>query len=111
MGKPLARPPAAHPSHQLHLALVAPLVRARMPHEPAVHHPVHVFAHNTGAVHQYVASPGGRTAYLCELRSGREVVVVTPEGRTRRGLVGRSKLETRPLVGRVWGTALISSSK
>lgn len=56
------------------------------------------FRINSGAVHSYMAIPGGRTAYLSELRSGREVLVVDTEGRSRSVLVGRVKVEKRPLV-------------
>ncbi len=53
---------------------------------------------NAGPVHAYVHAPGGRTAYLSELRSGDEVVVVDPEGKQRVAIVGRVKIESRPLV-------------
>jgi 3-dehydroquinate synthase class II len=49
-------------------------------------------------VHSYVAVPGGRTAYLAELRSGSEVLVADANGRTQTALVGRCKIERRPLV-------------
>ncbi len=51
-------------------------------------------------VHSYVAIPGGRTAYLAELRSGSEVLVADANGRTQTALVGRCKIERRPLVCR-----------
>ena len=58
-------------------------------------------------MHSYVLAPSGRTAYLSELRSGSEVVVVdAATGRRRTALVGRVKIETRPLVsgrGTGWG--------
>lgn len=56
------------------------------------------FRINSGAVHSYVAVPGKRTAYLSELRSGKEVLVVDAEGRSRSVLIGRVKVEKRPLV-------------
>lgn len=43
-------------------------------------------------------APGGRTAYLSELKSGCEVVVVDSEGREAVAVVGRVKIEARPLV-------------
>ena len=49
-------------------------------------------------VHSYVAMPGGKTAYLSELKSGAEVLVTDSEGRQRVATVGRVKIETRPLV-------------
>lgn len=49
-------------------------------------------------VHAYTAGPQGRTAYLSELQSGHEVIVVNAEGQQRSVIVGRVKIETRPLV-------------
>eukprot|EP00887_Chlorella_sp_A99_P008100 scaffold12.g8100.t1 len=49
-------------------------------------------------VHAYVQAPGGRTSYLSELRSGSEVLVADAAGRQRAALVGRVKIEARPLV-------------
>ena len=49
-------------------------------------------------VHAYTAGPQGRTAYLSELQSGHEVSVVNAEGQQRSAIVGRVKIETRPLV-------------
>ncbi|GAQ82381.1 3-dehydroquinate synthase family protein [Klebsormidium nitens] len=56
------------------------------------------FRVNAGPVHSYVAAPGGKTAYLSELQSGREVLVVDSQGLTRSALVGRVKIESRPLI-------------
>jgi len=55
------------------------------------------FRVNAGAVHAYVRTPGGGTRYLAELRSGDEVQVVDLEGRTRETVVGRAKIEKRPM--------------
>ena len=55
------------------------------------------FRVNAGAVHAYVRSPGGGTKYLAELRSGDEVQVVDTEGNTRETVVGRVKIEKRPM--------------
>ena len=49
-------------------------------------------------VHSYLQLPGGRTGYLSELRSGAEVLVAGADGSTRSALVGRVKIEARPLV-------------
>ena len=49
-------------------------------------------------VHAYVQVPGGLTRYLSELRSGDEVEIVDSEGRRKSALVGRVKIEKRPLV-------------
>jgi 3-dehydroquinate synthase II len=55
------------------------------------------FRVNAGAVHAYVRTPGGGTKYLAELRSGDEVQVVDTNGNTREAIVGRSKIEKRPM--------------
>ena len=49
-------------------------------------------------VHAYVMMPGGKTAYLSELRSGSEVLVINSDGKQRAAVVGRTKIEQRPLV-------------
>lgn len=59
------------------------------------------FRVNAGAVHAYVQAPNGRTAYLSELKSGAEVLVVDATGRARTSVVGRCKIETRPMVGNI----------
>lgn len=51
-----------------------------------------------GPVHSYVAVPGGKTCYLSELKAGKEVLVVNQNGQQRTAIVGRVKIETRPLV-------------
>lgn len=56
------------------------------------------FRVNAGPVHSYLQLPGGRTGYLSELSSGAEVLVADAHGRTRTALVGRVKIEQRPLV-------------
>jgi 3-dehydroquinate synthase II len=55
------------------------------------------FRVNAGAVHAYVRSPDGGTKYLSELGSGDEVQVVDTAGNTREALVGRAKIERRPM--------------
>ncbi len=42
-------------------------------------------------VHAYTACPNDQTAYLAELRSGKEVVVVNAGGQQRTAIVGRVK--------------------
>jgi 3-dehydroquinate synthase class II len=49
-------------------------------------------------VHAYVTVPGDKTSYLSELRSGREVIVVDQNGLWRTLIVGRVKIESRPLI-------------
>ncbi|PSQ14188.1 3-dehydroquinate synthase II [Halobacteriales archaeon QS_7_69_60] len=55
------------------------------------------FRVNAGAVHAYVRAPGGDTRYLSELSSGDEVLVVDTDGHTRTAVVGRVKIERRPM--------------
>ncbi|QLC33795.1 3-dehydroquinate synthase II [Halarchaeum sp. CBA1220] len=55
------------------------------------------FRVNAGAVHAYVRTPGGGTKYLAEVESGDEVQIVDTEGHTREAVVGRAKIERRPM--------------
>ena len=55
------------------------------------------FRVNAGAVHAYVRTPDGGTKYLSELKSGDEVQIVDTEGHTREAIVGRVKIEKRPM--------------
>ncbi|WP_049902609.1 3-dehydroquinate synthase II [Halococcus agarilyticus] len=55
------------------------------------------FRVNAGAVHAYVRTPGGGTKYLAEVGSGDEVQVVDTDGRAREAVVGRAKIERRPM--------------
>ena len=55
------------------------------------------FRVNAGAVHAYVRTPDGGTKYLSELKSGDEVQVIDTEGNTREAIVGRVKIEKRPM--------------
>jgi 3-dehydroquinate synthase II len=55
------------------------------------------FRVNAGAVYCYTMVPSGGTRYLSEIESGSEVWIVNKEGIARSAVVGRSKIETRPL--------------
>ncbi|MCJ0619705.1 3-dehydroquinate synthase II [Haloarcula hispanica] len=55
------------------------------------------FRVNAGAVHAYVRTPDGGTKYLSELQSGDEVQIVDADGHTREAIVGRAKIEKRPM--------------
>jgi len=55
------------------------------------------FRVNAGAVHAYIRV-GEKTRYLSELASGDEVLIVDSEGETRPAVVGRVKIERRPLM-------------
>ncbi|NYT19535.1 MAG: 3-dehydroquinate synthase II, partial [Methanosarcinales archaeon] len=55
------------------------------------------FRVNAGAVHAYV-KVGDKTRYLSELKSGDNVTIVDAHGNQRAGIVGRVKIERRPLM-------------
>ncbi len=55
------------------------------------------FRVNAGAVHAYARTPEGGTVYLSELQSGDEVQLVDTGGTTREAVVGRVKIEKRPM--------------
>jgi len=56
------------------------------------------FRVNAGAVHAYALMPTGKTRYLSEIKSGDEVLAIDSDGRCRTVVVGRSKIERRPLL-------------
>ncbi len=56
------------------------------------------FRVNAGAVHAYVSLPGGKTSYLSELKAGKEVLGVNWKGEAISLVVGRVKIEQRPLL-------------
>lgn len=56
------------------------------------------FRINAGAVHAYAVMPGDKTSYLEELRAGDDVLVVSATGGTERAVVGRVKVERRPML-------------
>lgn len=61
--------------------------------------PSRPFRVNAGPVHAYCLVPGGKTRYLAELKAGDEVTVVSNGGKSSRtAIVGRAKIETRPLL-------------
>ncbi|MDQ1281637.1 MAG: 3-dehydroquinate synthase [Thermoproteota archaeon] len=55
------------------------------------------FRVNAGPVSLYVLTPDNKTRYLSELRAGDEVLIVGRDGGYRTGIVGRIKIEKRPL--------------
>jgi 3-amino-4-hydroxybenzoic acid synthase len=65
---------------------------------PLPYMPTRPFRVNAGALHSYTLSPANRTRYLSELGSGSELLAVSTSGQTRRVVVGRAKMETRPLL-------------
>ena len=56
------------------------------------------FRVNAGAVHTYILTPGNKTRYLSELKSGDEVLIVNYKGETQVSYVGRVKIEKRPML-------------
>lgn len=56
------------------------------------------FRVNAGPVHAYIMTPGNKTKYLSEIETGDEVLSVDKEGNTKNMIVGRVKIEKRPLM-------------
>lgn len=56
------------------------------------------FRVNAGPVHAYTRVPGNKTRYLSELSAGDSVMIVDSSGSTTSGIVGRLKIEKRPLL-------------
>jgi len=56
------------------------------------------FRVNAGPVHAYIRMAGGQTKYLSEIGTGDRVLVVNFEGKNYPAVVGRAKVERRPLV-------------
>jgi 3-dehydroquinate synthase II len=56
------------------------------------------FRVNAGAVHAYILLPDGKTAYLSDLTIGGQVLVVDVKGTAHPVIIGRTKIERRPLL-------------
>ena len=56
------------------------------------------FRVNAGPVHAYVRVSEGKTKYLSELKSGDEITIVNYKGHCQKSIVGRIKVEKRPLM-------------
>ena len=56
------------------------------------------FRVNAGAVHAYGHLPHDRTCYLGELQAGQEVLIVDSNGNASVAVVGRAKVEVRPML-------------
>jgi 3-dehydroquinate synthase II len=65
---------------------------------PTEYIPTRPFRVNAGALHSYILGADGKTRYLSELRSGDKVQLVDKSGGRRDAIVGRIKMERRPLV-------------
>ncbi|NTV54611.1 MAG: 3-dehydroquinate synthase II [Syntrophaceae bacterium] len=68
------------------------------------------FRVNAGAVHAYILLPDGKTAYLSDLAIGGQVLVTDAKGSAHTFIIGRTKIERRPLllVEAVSGDATVS---
>lgn len=55
------------------------------------------FRVNAGAVHAYIKI-GEKTRYLSEIESGDEVLIINKDGEQKKAVVGRVKIEKRPLM-------------
>lgn len=55
------------------------------------------FRVNAGPVHAYIRMAGGKTKYLSEVQAGDQALVVNFEGQSYPAVVGRAKVERRPL--------------
>ena len=60
--------------------------------------PTRPFRVNAGSPHSYVLMADGSTKYIAELTSGDEILAVAAEGTSRHVLLGRSKIEQRPML-------------
>jgi len=56
------------------------------------------FRVNAGPVSSYIAVSPEKTQYLSELKGGDELMIVNRDGRTRKAIVGRIKIELRPFI-------------
>jgi 3-dehydroquinate synthase II len=56
------------------------------------------FRVNAGPVHAYILCPNDRTKYLSDLKVGDEILAVNEKGNTRSVVLGRIKIEKRPLI-------------
>jgi len=56
------------------------------------------FRVNAGPIHAYTLLPDGKTKYLSELRSGDPVLIIDYRGNSEKAIVGRVKVEKRPLL-------------
>jgi len=56
------------------------------------------FRVNAGAVHAYTLATGGKTKYLADLKAGDEVLLVDYRGKSQPAILGRNKIEKRPMM-------------
>lgn len=72
------------------------LVQAEVQENPHVE--PRPFRVNAGPVSLYTLVPDNNTRYLSELRAGDDALIVDREGKSRKTVVGRIKIERRPLM-------------
>ena len=65
---------------------------------PSTFVPTRPFRVNAGAPHAYVMMSDGSTKYMAELETGDSLLAVTTDGTTRGVVLGRIKIEQRPMV-------------
>jgi len=65
---------------------------------PSTFVPTRPFRVNAGAPHAYVMMSDGSTKYMAELNSGDCLLAVSAQGKTRQVVLGRVKIEQRPMV-------------
>lgn len=65
---------------------------------PSTFVPTRPFRVNAGAPHAYVMMSNGSTKYMAELNSGDSLLAVSAQGKTRHVVLGRVKIEQRPMV-------------
>ncbi|MFH1958052.1 MAG: 3-dehydroquinate synthase II [bacterium] len=56
------------------------------------------FRVNAGGVHAYVMTPSGKTKYLSEIKTGDEIMIINHKGTPKTAVVGRAKIEKRPMM-------------
>jgi len=56
------------------------------------------FRVNAGAVHSYILLPENKTKYIGELASGDLVLTINEKGETKNVVLGRNKIEVRPML-------------
>lgn len=56
------------------------------------------FRVNAGAVHAYIRLPHDRTSYLSEMKAGEEILIVDAAGNGSQAIIGRVKIEVRPML-------------
>jgi len=84
---------------------------------PTEYIPTRPFRVNAGALHSYILGLDEKTRYLSELQAGDRVQAVDSAGQAREVVVGRIKMERRPLImitaraGGQEGTAMLQNAE